>query len=81
MDERTMVNDILNDVKYQLIMYENVIVQTENMDLRQILIQIRNNEESFENELIKTAKIKNYYNSSEQATSIEIQKIKKELIK
>lgn len=31
MDEKTMVNDILNEVKSSLVTYQNVISETENM--------------------------------------------------
>ena len=31
MDEKTMVNDILNEVKASLVTYQNVISETENM--------------------------------------------------
>ena len=76
MDEQTMLNDILNSVKAELINYENMIVQTENQGLRQMLIQIRNNQESFEYELYKVAKVKGYYKEPQVATSEDIRNTK-----
>ena len=51
MDEKTMVNDVLSEIKSELSIYENVITETENMQLRQIFLQIRNNGEAFQYEL------------------------------
>ena len=47
MNEKIMVNDILSGVKSNLTTYQNAISETENMELRQTLQQIRNNDESF----------------------------------
>ena len=80
MDEKTMVNDILNSVKLNLTTYQNIISETENIALRQTLQQIRDNEESFQYELYKVAKTKDYYKSAQVATPIEIQTIKDELL-
>ena len=79
MDEKTMVNDILNSVKSDLTEFQYVINQTENLGLRQILIQIRNNDESFQYELFKVAQTKGYYKPSDPAKVTEIQNVKDEL--
>lgn len=79
MDEKTMVNDILNGVKSELTTYQGVISETENMQLRQAVQQIRNNDESFQYELFKIAQTKGYYKPAAQATQTEIQKVKDEL--
>lgn len=79
MDEKTMVNDILNGVKSSLTTYQGVISETENMQLRQTIQQIRNNEESFQYELFKIAQIKGYYKPATPANIAEIQNIKSEL--
>ena len=55
MDEKTMVNDILSGVKIELTTYQTVISETENMQLRQTIQQIRNSDESFQYELFKIA--------------------------
>ena len=79
MDEKTMVNDILNGVKSELATYQGVISETENMELRQTIQQIRNNDESFQYELFKIAESKGYYKPASQATVTEIQTVKTEL--
>ena len=79
MDEKTMVNDILNEIKLELVNYENIIAQTENLGLRQILIQIRNNDESFQYELFKVAQSKGYYAPAAKATPTEINAVKTQL--
>ena len=79
MDEKTMVNDILGGVKSDLTTYQNAISECENMQLRQALQQIRNNDESFQYELFKIAQTKGYYKPAEQATSLEIQNVKNQL--
>ena len=79
MDEKTMVNDVLSGVKSGLTTYQGVISETENMQLRQTIQQIRNNDESFQFELFKIAQIKGYYKSAQPATVNEIQTVKNEL--
>ena len=76
MDERTMVNDILVGVKTSLIAFQEVINETENINLRQIIQQIRNYNESFQYELFKVAQVKGYYNESLPANNKDIQKVK-----
>jgi len=79
MDEKTMVNDILAGVKTGLTAYQTAISEAENMQLRQTFQQIRNNDESFQYELFKTAQAKGYYKSAQPATVTEIQTVKDEL--
>jgi spore coat protein CotF len=79
MDEKTMVNDILNGVKAELKTYQGVISETENMQLRQAIQQIRNNEESFQYEIFKIAETKGYYMPAAQATQSEIQNVRNQL--
>ena len=79
MDEKSMVNDILNNTRLELTMLQNMINDTENLGLRQIIIQIRNNCESFQYELFKTAKLKEYYSTVEPATAQEIENVKNKL--
>ena len=74
-----MVNDILEGVKAELTTYQTVISETEDMQLRQIIQQIRNNDESFQYELFKVAKAKGYYQPAAKATQTEINSVKMEL--
>ena len=66
MDEKTMVNDILKNIKSELTTYQNVISETENMGL-------------FQYELFKAAQAKGYYKAAPKATVTEITALKTEL--
>lgn len=79
MDEKTMVNDILGNVKADLTAYQTAISESENMQLRQTFQQIRNNDESFQYELFKVANAKGYYKPSQKATVTEVETVKTEL--
>ena len=79
MNEKIMVNDILSGVKSSLTTYQNAIAECENMELRQTLQQIRNNDESFQYELFKVAQAKGYYKPASKATVTEIDEIKNNL--
>lgn len=76
MDEKVMVNDILEGVKGDLKTYQGAITECENMQLRQTLQQIRNNDESFQYEMFKIAQTKGYYKPAAQATVTEIETVK-----
>ena len=79
MEEKTMVNDILDNTKTELTTYQGVISETENMQLRQTIQQLRNNCESFQYELFKVAQTKGYYTPAQAATQTEINTIKAQL--
>lgn len=79
MEEKIMVNDILEETKSNLISYQGAISETENMELRQTMQQIRNNSESLQYELFKIAKVKGYYISSQETTVMEMDIVKTEL--
>ena len=81
MEERYMVNDILANVKAGLTTYQNAISESENMQLRQTLQQIRNNDESFQFELFKVAENKGYYIPAAPATQSEIDTVKNNVSK
>lgn len=79
MEEKYMVNDILESVKAELTTYQGVISEAENMQLRQTVQQIRDNDESFQYELFKVAQAKGYYNPASKAPQTEIDKVKNEV--
>lgn len=79
MEEKYMVNDILECTKSSLKDYEGAIIETANMELRQTFQNLRNSEESFQYELFKLAEAKGYYVPAENAKLEEIQKVKNEL--
>ena len=76
MQEKAMVTDALNSIKSGLKTYTDMISQTENPQLRSILIQMRNEAEQSQYELYQLAKNKNYYQPAAQAPQHEIQNIK-----
>ena len=79
MDEKTMINDVLENVKASLGSYQTAITETENTTLRQTLQQIRNCDESFQYELFKVAQTKGYYKPAAKATANEITTTRNEL--
>lgn len=79
MNEKTMVNDVLENVKASLTAYQTAISEAENTTLRQTFQQIRNNDESFQYELFKVAQAKGYYKPAAKATVTEISSVKAEL--
>lgn len=79
MEEKYMVNDILESVKAELTTYQGVISEAENIQLRQTIQQIRDNDESFQYELFKVAQAKGYYTPAMQAPQAEIDKVKNEV--
>ena len=79
MNEKTMVNDVLSNVKAGLSDYQTAISETENTNLRQTFQQIRNSDECFQYELFKVAQTKGYYQPAAKATPIEIGAVKAQL--
>lgn len=79
MEEKYMVNDVLEGVKNELTTYQGVISEAENMQLRQTIQQMRNSTESFQYELFKVAQSKGYYTPAEPAQQPEIDKIKSQV--
>lgn len=76
MQEKAMVSDALNSINSGLKTYTDMISQTENMELRNALVQMRNEAEKSQYELYQMAKSKNYYQPSAQANQNEIQSLK-----
>lgn len=79
MDEKTMINDVLEGVKTELTTYSQAISETENMQLRNTMQQLRNSEESFQYELFKIAQNKGYYKPAEKVNEQQIIKVKNDL--
>lgn len=76
MEEKYMVNDILEDLQAELEKYEKTITESQNIRFRQTIQQIRNNKEAFQYELFKVAQIKGYCVPEKKASQIEINEIK-----
>lgn len=76
MEEKYMVNDILNDFKNFIKSYTDSIIETENIELRNTFKNIRNSLEIFQYELFKISESKGYYESIQIADLKEIEKIR-----
>lgn len=76
MHEQVMVTDALNSINANLKALGDIISQTEDQELRQTFIQMRNSAENCQHELYTLAKSKNYYQPAEKATQEEIMNVK-----
>lgn len=79
MEEKYMVNDILEGTKGSLKTYESAIVEAENTTLRQAFQEIRNSCETFQYDLFRVANLKGYYTPAAKATQTEIDQVKTEV--
>ncbi|WP_339060296.1 spore coat protein [Tepidibacillus marianensis] len=75
MQEKQIVNDVLNQLKGSLGNYARVIVETANPQLRQTLQQIRNSDEQFQYDLSNIATQKGYYTPAQPASQQDIQQV------
>ena len=79
MEEKYMVNDILNDSKNSIKSYTDSIIECENVELRNIIQNLRNSLESFQYDLFKISESKGYYMPAQTAKQDEIDKVKNDL--
>ncbi len=79
MEEKYMVNDILETNRQEINNCTDAIIEAENIELRQTLQNNRNNNESFHYELSKLANSKGYYSPASPAKPEEINNIKSSL--
>ncbi len=76
MQDKDMVNDILEGVKGSLTDYARAISETSNPQLRQTLAQVRNECEMFQYQLAQTAMKKGWYAPAQPASSQEISQVR-----
>lgn len=76
LDEKTMVADTLAGINGELVRYGEMIPQTENMQLKQVLKQFRNQCETSQEEIYQLARSKQYYVPAANATAEEIQHVR-----
>lgn len=76
MTEKTMVADTLVGINGELVRYGEMISQTENPQLKQMLKQIRNQCEMSQEEIYQIARAKSYYVPAEKASQEEITHVK-----
>lgn len=79
MQEKEMVSDYLAGINASLSGYGQIIAQCENPDLRQTIINMRNQDEIRQYSLFKIAKEKGYYIPAQQATMEEIATVKQQM--
>ena len=80
MNEKTMVADTLAGINGELVRYGEMIPQTENMQLKQVLKQFRNQCEQSQEEIYQIARTKQYYVPAAKATREEIEHVKSVLM-
>lgn len=80
MDEKTMINDLILNLKSNISLYQTAICDSENIGIRQILQQMRNSNESMLYELTKVADLKGYSKPVAKAEMQEIDTLKKEIL-
>ena len=76
MTEKTMVADTLVGINGELLRYGEMISQTENPQLKQMLKQMRNQCEMSQEEIYQIARAKSYYVPAEKASQEEITHVK-----
>ena len=76
LDEKTMVADTLAGINGELVRYGEMIPQTENMQLKQVLKQFRNQCETSQEEIYQLARSKQYYVPAAKAPAEEIQHVR-----
>ena len=77
MEEKYMVNDILQNSKEFVKLLDNTILESGNLEFRQLVITLRNSAESFEGELNKIAESKGYYIPSQKVDEEDIMILRK----
>jgi spore coat protein CotF len=79
MNEKDMVNDYLSGINASLTGYANIISESDNEQLRQTLIQIRNQDEERQRNLYNYAVQKGYYQKAAPADPNVVTQIKNQL--
>lgn len=76
MQEKVMVTDTLTGINGELLRYAEMIPQTENKELKNVLKQFRTTCEQSQEELYQIAREKSYYVPAAKATQDEISHVK-----
>jgi spore coat protein CotF len=79
MQDKDMVNDYLAGINASLTGYAGYINEANNTELRQTLIQIRNQDEARQRTLYNFALQKGYYKPAEPASTEVVQQVKSQL--
>ena len=78
--DKEMVNDYLAGINAGLTGYANIIAQTNNSELRQTLIQMRNQDESRQRTLYSYALQKGYYKPAAAASEEVVKQLRTQLM-
>ncbi|RHW37418.1 spore coat protein [Lysinibacillus yapensis] len=78
--DKEMVNDYLAGLNASLANYANVIAQTNNSELRQTLIQMRNQDESRQRTVYSYALQNGHYKPAAPASQEVVNQLKTELM-
>lgn len=76
MQDKDMVNDILAGTKASINSYTSAIEETANQQLRNTLIQLRDEAEKMQYQIYQMAEQKNWYMPAPQASQADVTKIK-----
>lgn len=76
MDEKTMVADTLTGINGELVRYGEMISQTENPQLKQLLKNMRNQCEMSQEEIYRIARSKGYYVPAAKAAREEVDHVR-----
>jgi spore coat protein CotF len=76
MQEKTMVADVLAGVNSELAKFGAMIAETENMELKQTLKQLRTSCEQSQEEIYQIAREHSYYVPAAKATAEEVAHVK-----
>jgi spore coat protein CotF len=79
MQEKEIINDYLSGLNGSLAGYASIIAQTDNQELRQLVQEMRNQDEQRQYEVYLLAKQRGYYKPAQPATEEEIMTVKNEL--
>ena len=79
MEEKYMVNDIIENLKNIIKSYTEGIIEGEKLELRDVIKELRNSLENFQYDLYKISESKGYNIPTSVAELKEVQKIKQEL--
>ncbi|TDL65055.1 spore coat protein [Rhodococcus qingshengii] len=78
--DKEMVNDYLAGLNASLTGYANIIAQTNNSELRQTLIQMRNQDESRQRTLYSFALQKGHYKPAATASKEVVEQLRTQLM-
>ena len=77
MEEKYMVNDVLQNSKEFVKSLDFAILESSNAELRHLITNLRNSAEIFDSELQKISESKGYYYTSSNVDENEIMELRK----